>query len=38
MISNKETMEKMDSIDADTSNFLRQHMSRINRVPLNSII
>ncbi|CDW82804.1 UNKNOWN [Stylonychia lemnae] len=38
MLSNKETMEKIDPVDQKTSSFLQNHMNRLKRVPLGSII
>jgi len=38
MLSNKETMERIDPVDEKTSKFLKDHMNRQKRVPLSSII
>ena len=38
MMANRRTMERIEPVSVETSSFLRDHLNRLKRVPLNSII
>ena len=38
MLANKRTLEHIEPVSSETSAFLRDHLNRLKRVPLNSII
>ena len=38
MLANKLTLEYIEPVSSETSAFLRDHLNRLKRVPLNSII
>ena len=38
MLANRRTMDHIEAVPEETSSFLREHLNRLKRVPLNSLI